>query len=79
MPSRPLPARFLLKFLRQLRMRRETLSPEALAKVDNCQRCGRCEEICPYDLPIMDLLPEKVRRYPEMVRQVASEQGHADD
>lgn len=27
-------------------------------KADNCQRCGECEEKCPYDLPVMDMLEE---------------------
>jgi predicted aldo/keto reductase-like oxidoreductase len=34
--------------------------PESEAKVASCQRCGQCEEKCPYQLPIMDLLPEKM-------------------
>ena len=34
--------------------------PESEAKVASCQRCGQCEEKCPYELPIMDLLPEKM-------------------
>ena len=27
-------------------------------KADSCERCGECEEKCPYDLPVMDLLEE---------------------
>lgn len=34
--------------------------PEAKAKVDTCTRCGQCEERCPYELPIRDLLPKKI-------------------
>jgi len=34
--------------------------PEAEPKVASCLHCGQCEEKCPYQLPIMDLLPEKM-------------------
>ena len=44
-----------------MQSRRAPLSEKTMAKVDDCQRCGRCEEICTYDLPIMDLLPKKVQ------------------
>lgn len=52
-----------------MQMRRQSISDEELAKVDHCQRCARCEEICPYDLPIMDLLPEKVQAHREVAKQ----------
>jgi len=55
-----------------MQTRSQTLSDELLDKVDECTRCGRCEEICPYNLPIMDLLPEKVKEYRELIRQMAS-------
>jgi predicted aldo/keto reductase-like oxidoreductase len=35
--------------------------PKAKTKVSSCVRCGQCEERCPYELPIMDLLPLKMR------------------
>jgi hypothetical protein len=31
-------------------------------KADKCERCGSCEEKCPYDLRVMDLLEEAHRR-----------------
>jgi len=34
-----------------------------IAKVDNCTQCGECEEKCPYDLPIRDMLEEEVNWY----------------
>ena len=52
-----------------MQMRRQSISDEELAKVDDCLRCGRCEEICPYDLPIMDLLPQKVQAHREMANR----------
>jgi predicted aldo/keto reductase-like oxidoreductase len=56
-----------------MQSRRQTLSEEFLKKVEECTRCGRCEEICPYDLPIMDMLPEKVKEYRSLVKEM--EQG----
>lgn len=29
-----------------------------LALLESCTRCGKCEEVCPYGLPIMDMLEE---------------------
>jgi predicted aldo/keto reductase-like oxidoreductase len=34
---------------------------EAEPKVGSCVKCGQCEERCPYELPIRDLLPVKMR------------------
>lgn len=35
---------------------RETLKPEQYA--DKCVRCGKCEQVCPQHLPIMELLQQ---------------------
>ncbi|MFP4027303.1 MAG: aldo/keto reductase [Candidatus Brocadiia bacterium] len=32
-------------------------------KADECERCGECEEKCPYDLPVVDLLEEAHRLF----------------
>jgi len=53
-----------------MQSRRQTLSEELLKKVEQCTRCGRCENICPYNLPIMDLLPEKVKEYRGLVKEM---------
>lgn len=50
-----------------LQIRSQTVSDEELAKIEACTRCGTCEERCPYDLPIADLLPEKVAEYRRIV------------
>ena len=34
--------------------------PVAEASVASCAKCGECEAKCPYNLPIMDLLPAKM-------------------
>jgi predicted aldo/keto reductase-like oxidoreductase len=31
-----------------------------LSKAKGCQKCGECESRCPYDLPIMELLEERI-------------------
>ena len=41
--------------------------PEAEPKVASCLRCGQCEGKCPYQLPIMDLLPKKMERLMELL------------
>ena len=53
-----------------MQSRRKTLSDETLNKVKECTQCGRCEEICPYNLPISELLPRKVEEYRELVRRM---------
>lgn len=30
--------------------------PEIIAQIESCDRCGLCEERCPYGLPVMDML-----------------------
>ena len=45
---------------------RRTVSDEVLSKIEDCIKCGKCEERCPYDLPIRELLPRKVDEYLKM-------------
>ena len=42
------------------------ISDEVLSKIEDCAKCGKCEESCPYDLPIRELLPKKVDEYLKM-------------
>ncbi len=37
------------------------------AKVDECTNCGICVERCPYDLPIPDLMPGKLKFFQEVL------------
>ena len=36
---------------------------EAMEKAANCTKCGECEERCPYNLPIQEMIEEHVRWY----------------
>jgi len=38
---------------------------DAVEKATNCTECGDCEERCPYQLPIMKMLPESVQCFRE--------------
>jgi len=40
---------------------------EVIAKIESCDRCGICETRCPYGLPIMDLLAERLPAMRDMV------------
>jgi predicted aldo/keto reductase-like oxidoreductase len=41
---------------------------KAMQSVEECIECGECEEKCPYDLAIIDLLKENVSLYHEFVK-----------
>lgn len=45
---------------------KRTISDEVLSKIKDCIKCGKCEERCPYNLPIRELLPKKVNEYLKM-------------
>lgn len=40
---------------------------EVITKIESCDRCGVCETRCPYGLPIMDLLAERLPAMHDMV------------
>ncbi len=40
-----------------------------LEKLDQCTRCGRCEEKCPYNLKIMDMMRENRDFYMQKLKQ----------
>jgi predicted aldo/keto reductase-like oxidoreductase len=42
---------------------------QMVEKAANCTECGECEERCPYDLPIRELLAEYVKQYQEDTRE----------
>jgi predicted aldo/keto reductase-like oxidoreductase len=39
--------------------------PVAIEKATNCNKCGDCEERCPYNLPIREMLVEQVNLFQE--------------
>jgi predicted aldo/keto reductase-like oxidoreductase len=41
--------------------------PQIIAKIESCTRCGLCEVRCPYNLPVMDLLAERLPAMRDMV------------
>jgi len=51
---------------------------EAFVKAEGCTDCGECEERCPYNLPIRDMMKEHVKLYQagkrEYEKQLASRQ-----
>jgi ferredoxin len=47
----------------------------AIATVDECIECGECEEKCPYNLPIVEML----RRHAEGFRELEASLGRIGD
>jgi predicted aldo/keto reductase-like oxidoreductase len=41
--------------------------PMVIAQIESCDRCGICEARCPYGLPVMDLLAERLPAMRDMV------------
>ena len=39
---------------------------DAVATVDECIECGECEERCPYNLPIVEMLKHHAERFREL-------------
>lgn len=42
---------------------------EEMESVADCTRCGDCEDICPYDLPVMDIIQEYAGLYQSQRRE----------
>lgn len=42
---------------------------EAMKSIENCIECRKCEEKCPYDLQIVDILKENQKYYKELCEQ----------
>lgn len=64
----PIRTIMMLKTLAYQSGMKKGISDEILSKVEECVECGKCEERCPYGLPIMELLPKKVAEYLRMLR-----------
>jgi len=48
---------------------------EAMDKAVECSECGECEERCPYDLPIREMIAEHVKWYHEERRKFQAQTG----
>lgn len=48
---------------------------EAMDKATECSDCGECEERCPYDLPIREMISEQVEWYQEERRKYREQTG----
>jgi len=59
-----------------MQTRRQTISDETLARVENCRKCGLCEERCPWSLPIRELLPLRVEEYRNLIREMKEGRYH---
>ena len=48
------------------------------ALVESCSRCGKCEEVCPYHLPIMDMLEKRLEDHPALIAAL-KDKGWAEE
>ncbi len=44
------------------------MSGQAMEAAEQCERCGECQERCPYDLPVPDLIAESLDYFREFCR-----------
>ncbi len=56
----------MLKTLAYQSNLKRTISSDVLSKVKECTGCESCQERCPYNLSIPELLPQKVEEYLKM-------------
>jgi predicted aldo/keto reductase-like oxidoreductase len=51
----------------------------SLARLQTCTRCGKCEAVCPYHLPIMDMLEQLKQQKTELLAEIrkANASGNA--
>jgi predicted aldo/keto reductase-like oxidoreductase len=40
-----------------------SMTKESAEKAANCEKCGECEERCPYGLPIREMMDESLALY----------------
>ncbi len=45
---------------------------------DSCTHCGKCEQACPYHLPIMDMLEKRLEDHPPLIAAV-KDKGWAEE
>ncbi|MCB2227850.1 MAG: aldo/keto reductase [Desulfarculaceae bacterium] len=46
------------------------MSGKAIQEVENCLQCGECEERCPYELPIPEMLQEILGEYRQFISEL---------
>jgi hypothetical protein len=48
---------------------------QAMDKATECSDCGECEERCPYNLPIREMMSEQITWYQEERRKFQAQVG----
>ena len=48
------------------------------ALAESCTRCGKCEQVCPYQLPIMDMIEKRLQDHPPLIAAL-KENGWAEE
>lgn len=48
---------------------------DAMDKAPECSDCGECEERCPYDLPIREMMAENLKMYQEARQKYQAQKG----
>ena len=75
----PIVLNLMSMFRRVSESRFRVRGAEILEMAGSCRGCGRCEERCPYDLPVRDMLEESRLFYAKTLSAGSSEEERHDD